>query len=129
MNFFSLKLEYAIYLKKKDIVRLFISVRIPIDQSTFRQQYKSFLQHYSESFVQPNMLSFYQTPVQRMLTTPECVPLVPLILEQFVNNNELDFSIIDDCLYARPGKTRCIFGRSKNFSARNWLQQHPLSEL
>jgi hypothetical protein len=63
-----------------------------------------------------------------MLATPEFVPLVPIILEQFVDNNEIDLSIIDDCLYARPGKLRCVFGRTKSFSTTNWLEQHPLSE-
>ena len=63
-----------------------------------------------------------------MLTTPECVPLVPIILEQFVSDNGIDFSIIDDCLYARPMKTRSIFGRAKNFSTNNWFQEHPLSK-
>ncbi|CAF0925491.1 unnamed protein product [Adineta steineri] len=120
-------LEYAILLKKKDIVRLFISVRIPVEQYNFRHQYKQFLKHYNEPFVQTNSSSFYQTPIQRMLTTPECVPLVPLILEQFVSNHGIDLSIVDDCLYARPMKTRCIFGRTKHFSTDNWLQQHPLT--
>jgi hypothetical protein len=63
-----------------------------------------------------------------MLTTPECVPLVPLILEQFVSDHGIDLSIVDDCLYARPMKARCIFGRSKHFSTDDWLQQHPLSK-
>ncbi|UJR32325.1 hypothetical protein I4U23_019789 [Adineta vaga] len=120
-------LEYAILLKKKDIVRLFISVRIPIEQYNFRHQYKQFLKHYNEPFVQNNASPFYQTPIQRMLTTPECVPLVPLILEQFVSDRGIDLSIVDDCLYARPTKTRCIFGRTKHFSTDNWLQQHPLT--
>ncbi|CAF3155589.1 unnamed protein product [Rotaria socialis] len=120
-------LEYAILSKKKDIVRLFISVRIPAEQYDFRYQYKQFLRHYNEPFVQTNSLPFYQTPIQRMLTTPECVPLVPLILEQFVSDNGIDLSIVDDCLYTRPTKARCLFGRTKNFSIDNWLQQHPLS--
>jgi hypothetical protein len=107
---------------------LFVSVRIPVEQYTFREQYKSFLQHYNEPFVQPAALPFYQTPLQRMLSIPECVTLVPLMLEQFVDNNGIDFSIIDDCLYAQPGKTRCMFGQEKDFSSRNWLQQHPLSK-
>ncbi|CAF1307425.1 unnamed protein product [Rotaria sordida] len=120
-------LEYAIILKKKDIVRLFISVRIPIEQYNFRYEYKEFLKHYNEPYIQANSLPFYQTPIQRMLTTPECVPLVPLILEQFVSDHGIDLSIVDDCLYARPIKTRCIFGRTKHFSTDNWLQQHPLT--
>jgi hypothetical protein len=63
-----------------------------------------------------------------MLATPELVTLVPIILEQFIDNNEIDLSIIDDCLYARPGKLRCVFGRTKSFSTANWLEQHPLSK-
>ncbi|CAF1358986.1 unnamed protein product [Rotaria sp. Silwood1] len=120
-------LEYAILLKKKDIVRLFVSVRIPIEQYNFRYEYKEFLKHYNESYAQTNSSPFYQTPIQRMLTTPECVPLVPLILEQFVSDHGIDLSIVDDCLYARPTKTRCIFGRAKHFSTNNWLQEHPLT--
>jgi hypothetical protein len=64
-----------------------------------------------------------------MLTSPDLVPLVPLILEQFVSEHGLDLSIVDDCLYARPLKKRCIFGRTKHFSTDNWLQQHPLSNF
>ena len=118
-------------MKKKDIVRLFISVRIPIEQYNFRHQYKQFLKHYNEPFTQNNTnisSPFYQTPIQRMLTTPECVPLVPLILEQFVSDHGIDLSIVDDCLFARPMKSRCLFGRTKHFSTDNWLQQHPLSK-
>ncbi len=115
-------------MKKVDIVRLCVSVRIPAEQDRFREQYNSFLQHYNQPFTRSDSLSFYQTPIQRMLMTPECVPLVPLMLEQFVSNNGIDLSIIDDCLYARPDKTRCVFGGTKHFSTRNWLQQHPLSK-
>ena len=55
------------------------------------------------------------------------VPLVPLLLEQFVGDDGIDLSVIDDCLRARPAANRCIFGRSKRFSTSNWLKQHPLS--
>jgi hypothetical protein len=55
------------------------------------------------------------------------LPLVPLLLEQFVDENGVDLSVVDDCLRARPGPNRCIFGRSKRFSSANWLKQHPLS--
>jgi hypothetical protein len=55
------------------------------------------------------------------------IPLVPLLLEQFVSDDGVDLSIIDDCLRARPTANRCIFGRSKGFSSSNWLKQHPLS--
>ncbi|CAF3890334.1 unnamed protein product [Adineta steineri] len=120
-------LEYAIYLRKKDVIRLFVTVRIPVEQYTFRQQYKLFLRHYNQPFIQLGSSFFYQTPIQRMLTTPECISLVPLLLEQFVDNNGIDLSIIDDCLYIQPEKTRCIFGRGLNFSTRDWLKQHPLT--
>lgn len=127
MCVFFLQLEYAILLKKKDIVRLFISVKIPNEQYHFRKQYEQFLKHYNEPFALPNASPFYQTPIQRMLTSEECLPLVPLMLEQFVNDHGIDLSIVDDCLYARPTKARCIFGRTKHFSTDHWLQQHPLS--
>lgn len=55
------------------------------------------------------------------------VPLVPLLLEQFVGEDGVDLSVVDDCLRARPSPHRCIFGRSKRFTTTNWLKQHPLS--
>jgi hypothetical protein len=61
---------------------------------------------------------FYQT---------EMIPLVPMLLEQFVGEDGIDLSVVDDCLRARPAAHRCIFGRSKRFSTSNWLKQHPLS--
>jgi hypothetical protein len=117
-------LEYSILRKKKDLVRLFVSVRIPVEEYQFRHDYKLFLKHYNRSF---NSSMIYQTPIQRMLITPECLPLVPLILEQFVSDHGIDLSIVDDCLYAHPTKNRCLFGRSKHFSPNNWSQEHPLS--
>ncbi|CAF1275365.1 unnamed protein product, partial [Didymodactylos carnosus] len=57
----------------------------------------------------------------------EMVPLVPVLLEQFVGEDGIDLSVIDDCLCARPSAHKCIFGRSKRFSSTNWLKQHPLS--
>ena len=126
--FFPFQLEYAILLKKIDIVRVFVSVQVPAKHRNFHNQYRSFLKHYNEPYFVPNASLFYQTPIQRMLTTPECVPLVPLLLEQFVSDDGIDLSVIDDCLYARPHKNRCIFGRGKHFSTADWLEQHPLSE-
>ncbi|UJR20085.1 hypothetical protein I4U23_023217 [Adineta vaga] len=120
-------LEYAIFLKKNDIIRLLVSVHIPTEHYISRQEYKLFLRNYNLPFIQSGSSSFYQTPIQRMLTTPECILLVPLLLEQFVDDNGIDLSVIDDCLYNRPKKSRCIFGRGKNFSTRDWLQQHPLA--
>lgn len=55
------------------------------------------------------------------------VPLVPLLLEQFVGENGVDLSVVDDCIRARPGPNRCIFGRLKRFTTSDWLKQHPLS--
>lgn len=55
------------------------------------------------------------------------VPLVPLLLEQFISDDAIDLSIVDDCLRARPACNRCIFGRTKRFLSSDWLQQHPLS--
>lgn len=112
-------------MKKKEFVRLFVSVEIPLDEYKFRHEYKLFLKHLNKY---QNSLN-YQTPIQKMLTTSECLSLVPLILEQFVSHNGIDLSIVDDCLYARPISNRCIFGRTKHFSINNWLQQHPLSKF
>lgn len=55
------------------------------------------------------------------------VPLVPLLLEQFIGEDAVDLSIVDDCLRACPAANRCIFGHSKRFSSSDWLKQHPLS--
>ncbi|CAF0923120.1 unnamed protein product [Adineta steineri] len=117
-------LEYAIALKKSEFVRTFISVRIPGDERELYRSYKNFLRHYNVAY---SGSSYDQTPVQRMLTMTEMVPLVPLLLEQFVGEDGIDLSVVDDCLRARPSPHRCIFGRSKRFSTSNWLKQHPLS--
>ncbi|CAF1528294.1 unnamed protein product [Didymodactylos carnosus] len=125
-HFYNL-LEYSILLKKIDFVRMFISVRIPQEDKQFRHQYKKFLCHYNEPYQNAtNGYPFYETPIQRMLTTHELIPLVPLMLEQFVSDRGIDLSIVDDCLFARPNKLRCIFGRTKHFSSDDWLEQHPL---
>ncbi|UJR36009.1 hypothetical protein I4U23_028748 [Adineta vaga] len=117
-------LEYSIALKKSDFVRTFISVRIPGDERELYRSYKTFLKHYNVAY---SGSSYDQTPVQRMLTMTEMLPLVPLLLEQFVGEDGVDLSVVDDCLRARPSHHRCIFGRSKRFSTSNWLKQHPLS--
>lgn len=116
-------MEYSIIKKKKDFVQLLISVQLPDEERDFRDKYKSFLKHSNKVFTS----NFYETPIQRMLKTKEFVSLVPLVLEQFVDHNGIDLSVVDDCLYSRPSKHRCIFGRTKHFSANNWLQEHPLS--
>ncbi|CAF4588175.1 unnamed protein product, partial [Rotaria sp. Silwood2] len=46
---------------------------------------------------------------------------------QFIGEDAVDLSVIDDCLRARPAANRCIFGRGKRFSSSDWLKQHPLS--
>ncbi|CAF0744146.1 unnamed protein product [Didymodactylos carnosus] len=117
-------LEYAIALKKSDFVRVFISVRIPPEEREVYRLYKNFLRHYNFAY---SGSSYDQTPIQRMLTMAEMVPLVPVLLEQFVGEDGIDLSVIDDCLRARPSAHKCIFGRSKRFSSTNWLKQHPLS--
>jgi len=134
-------LEYSIALKKSDFVRTFISVRIPADERELYRSYKNFLKHYNVPY---SGSTYDQTPVQRMLTMvrrtynelmmiiiiffqTEMIPLVPVLLEQFVGEDGVDLSVIDDCLRARPSANRCIFGRSKRFSTSNWLKQHPLS--
>ncbi|CAF1283778.1 unnamed protein product, partial [Rotaria sordida] len=117
-------LEYSIALKKPDFVRIFISVRIPNEERELYRSYKYFLKHYNVAY---SGSSYDQTPIQRMLTMPEMVPLVPLLLEQFISEDAVDLSVIDDCLRVRPAVNRCIFGRTKRFSTSDWLKQHPLS--
>ncbi|CAF3499684.1 unnamed protein product [Rotaria sp. Silwood1] len=117
-------LEYSIALRKPDFVRTFISVRIPGDERELYRSYKNFLKHYNVGY---SGSSYDQTPIQRMLTMTEMIPLVPLLLEQFVGEDGIDLSIVDDCLRASPAPHRCMFGRSKRFSTSNWLKQHPLS--
>ncbi|CAF0993111.1 unnamed protein product [Didymodactylos carnosus] len=116
-------LEYSIYLRKPNFVRLFISVRISPEHHILQSLYKNFLRHYDNA---------NQTPLQRMLTIKELVPFVPLLLEQFVSDEGADLSIVDDCLHARPSAQRCIFGRSSDdppelWSSTNWLKHHPLT--
>ncbi|CAF1341765.1 unnamed protein product [Rotaria sp. Silwood1] len=117
-------LEYSIALKKPDFVRIFISVRIPNEERELYRSYKYFLKHYNVAYSGSN---YDQTPIQRMLSMSEMVPLVPLLLEQFISEDAIDLSVIDDCLRARPAGNRCIFGRNKRFSSSEWLKQHPLS--
>ncbi|CAF2098333.1 unnamed protein product [Rotaria magnacalcarata] len=51
--------------------------------------------------------------------TAEMIPWVPLLLEQFVGEDGVDLSVVDDCLRARLVAHRCMFGRSKRFSTSN----------
>lgn len=55
------------------------------------------------------------------------VPLVPLLLEQFISESGVDLSIVDDCLYSAPSDDRCLFGRGKRFTSSSWIKEHPLS--
>ena len=58
-------LEYSIALKKPEFVRIFVSVRIPVDERELYRSYKYFLKHYNLAYSGSN---YDQTPVQRMLT-------------------------------------------------------------
>ena len=55
------------------------------------------------------------------------IPLVPLLLEQFVGEDGVDLSVVDDCLRTCPSFSHCMFGHSKRFASSDWLKQHPLS--
>jgi hypothetical protein len=58
-------LEYSIALKKSPFVRIFISVRIPVDECELYRHYKNFLKHYNIAYPES---TYEQTPLQRMLT-------------------------------------------------------------
>ncbi|CAF3747295.1 unnamed protein product [Rotaria magnacalcarata] len=92
--------EYSIALKKTEFVRTFISVRIPGDERGLYRSYKKILKHYNFGY---SGSSYDQTPIQRMLTVwyAEMIPWVPLLLEQFVGEDGVDLSVVDDCLRAR----------------------------
>jgi hypothetical protein len=75
-----------------------------------------------------------------MLKIPSLVPFVPNLLEQFVDNDGMDLSVIDDCLCSQPKSSRCIFGQNslihnrnmntnKNhkFTTNQWIKEHPLN--
>ncbi|CAF1681732.1 unnamed protein product, partial [Adineta ricciae] len=117
-------LEYSIALKKPDFVRIFISVRIPSEERELYSSYKYFLKHFNAPY---SGSTYNQTPIQRMLTMTEMIPLVPLLLEQFVGEDGVDLSVVDDCLRTCPSFSHCMFGHSKRFASSDWLKQHPLS--
>ncbi|CAF2604849.1 unnamed protein product [Rotaria sp. Silwood2] len=48
------------------------------------------------------------------LKTPSLVPFVPNLLEQFLDGDGMDLSVIDDCLCAKPTSSHCIFGQNKH---------------
>ncbi|CAF4464988.1 unnamed protein product [Rotaria socialis] len=72
-------------------------------------------------------IALKKTEFLRTFITAKMIPLVPLLLEQCVGEDGVDFSVVDDCLRARPAAHRCMFVRSKRISTSNWLKQHPLS--
>ncbi|CAF0838547.1 unnamed protein product [Adineta ricciae] len=152
-------LEYAILLKKTDFVKVFVSVAVPktiekkanVDEHIavvrssnvltheplLHEEYKRFLTRYSLPFKHEE---FDQMPIQRMLKVPTLVPFVPNLLDQFLDNDGMDLSVIDDCLYSKPRTSRCVFGRksstptpdtspNKNykFTPNQWAKEHPLN--
>jgi hypothetical protein len=77
-----------------------------------------------------------------MLKVPSLVGYVPNLLDQFVDDNGLDLSVMDDCLCSQPTASRCIFGHksfiyhrpsetstSPQFTANQWTREHPLHLL
>jgi hypothetical protein len=71
------------------------------------------------------------TPIQRLLTRNHLVPLVPLLLDQFVIEEDgADLAVIDDSLFNCPATNRCLYGhKQKLWSVENWLNEHPLSMI
>lgn len=75
-----------------------------------------------------------------MLKTPTLVPYVPNLLDQFVDGDGMDLSVIDDCLCSTPKSIRCIFGQNSSiynsntnpnklhkFTRNQWVKEHPLN--
>ncbi|CAF4704286.1 unnamed protein product, partial [Rotaria sp. Silwood2] len=46
------------------------------------------------------------------LKIPSLVPFVPNLLEQFLDGDGMDLSVIDDCLCSKPTSSHCIFGQN-----------------
>ena len=74
-----------------------------------------------------------------MLKVPALVPFVPILLDQFLDVDGIDLSVVDDCLCSKPQPSRCIFGqkssltiapdddnKNQGFTGNQWLQEHPL---
>ena len=70
------------------------------------------------------------------MKVPALIPFVPNLLNQFVDDDGMDLSVIDDCLCSKLRSSRCIFGqksrvervdREKSFSTTNWMKEHPLN--
>src|ERR1700744_1042321 len=75
-----------------------------------------------------------------MLKTPSLLPFVPNLLEQFLDSDGMDLSVIDDCLCFVPTPSRCLFGqnssihnsnrntnKSHKFTTNQWTNEHPLN--
>jgi len=75
-----------------------------------------------------------------MLKNPLLVPFVPNLLEQFLDGDGMDLSVIDDCLCSKPTSSHCVFGQTSSIYNRNittnknhkfttnqWIKEHPLS--
>ena len=75
-----------------------------------------------------------------MLKAPSLIPFVPNLLEQFLDSDGMDLSVIDDSLCSKPTSSRCIFGRNSSlhntntntnknlkFTPTQWVKEHPLN--
>jgi hypothetical protein len=75
-----------------------------------------------------------------MLKVPSLIPFIPNLLDQFLDNNGIDLSVIDDCLCSKPRSSRCIFGQNSSkstnptnptktdkFTTNQWTKEHPLN--
>lgn len=74
-----------------------------------------------------------------MLRVAALIPLVPHLLNQFVDDEGLDLSVVDDCLCSQPIGSRCVFGqpssirssagvnqKEESFRSNQWIKEHPL---
>lgn len=75
-----------------------------------------------------------------MLKIPSLIPFVCNLLEQFLDGDGMDLSVIDDCLYSKPISSHCIFGQNSSihnsninsnknlrFTPNQWIKEHPLN--
>jgi hypothetical protein len=75
-----------------------------------------------------------------MLKVPSLVSFVPNLLDQFLDGDGMDLSVIDDCLCSKPRPSRCIFGqncskstipnnpnKTEKFTTNQWVKEHPLT--
>ena len=75
-----------------------------------------------------------------MLKSPPLVPFTPQLLDQFLDTDGIDLSVIDDCLCSKPTESRCIFGQNSSvttaannsnkdhrFNTTQWAKEHPLN--